>query len=387
MAQGQSLDLLTYFNERTEAMVAFLRRLVEMESPSHDKAAVDALGQVIAQEARSRGATVQVVRQERWGDHLIARWPGQDPRVQFLILCHMDTVWPVGRLAEQPVTVRDGRIYGPGTHDMKGGIVITLTALQGLRELGLEPLHPVTVLFTSDEEVGSQTSQALIEAEARRSRLVCVMEPATPEGGIKTARKGTGIFTVVARGVAAHAGAAHDQGVNAIEELAHQILTLQGMTDYARGTTVNVGVVRGGERRNIVPDWAEVLVDLRVSSRAEGERMVRAIQELTPRLPGARLEVRGELRRPPMERDARMVATFQRAQAIASRLGIVLREGSSGGASDGNFTAAMGVPTLDGMGTMGDGAHAVHEHVLIPSLPERAALLAAILTSWDEAEG
>jgi glutamate carboxypeptidase len=294
----------------------------------------------------------------------------------------MDTVWPLGTLAGQPVRIVDGRFYGPGSYDMKGGIVIALTAVRGLRALDAWPDRPITILFTSDEELGSRTSRALIEDQARRSALVLVLEPALASGALKTSRKGTGWFVVTASGVAAHAGGSHDEGVNAIEELAHQILTLQRMTDYARGTTVNVGRVLGGERTNVVPDQATVWVDLRVTGQDEGQRMLTRILGLEPHIPGALLHVRGKLSRPPMPRDAVMDKTFRRAAAIAAEMGQTLTEGGTGGASDANFSAALGVPTLDGLGPVGDGAHARHEHVRISSLPERAALLAALLARW-----
>jgi glutamate carboxypeptidase len=375
-------NLRDFFGARTGEMVAELERLVEIESPTRDKPAVDALGAVLAEEAGALGATVTLDEQTQRGDHVIARWDGAPARKQFLILCHMDTVWPLGTLAERPLRTEHGRIYGPGSYDMKGGIVITLAALRGLRALGLWPERPLTILFTSDEELGSRTSRALIEDQARQSDLVLVMEPALANGAVKTSRKGTGLFVVTTTGVAAHAGAAHDEGVNAIEELAHQILALQRMTDYERGTTVSVGRVQGGGRTNVVPDRARVWVDLRVATPKEGQRTLERISNLKPHLPGAAVQVQSRLSRPPVPRDELMVQTFQRAAAIATKIGLTLTEGTSGGASDGNFSAALGIPTLDGLGCVGDGAHAIHEHVVISSLPKRSALLAALLTQW-----
>jgi len=375
-------NLRDFFDARTDEMVAELKRLVEIESPTRDKTAVDALGDVLAEETRALGAMVRLDEQAQRGDHVIARWAGAPARKQVLILCHMDTVWPPGTLAERPPRTEQGRLYGPGSYDMKGGIVITLTALRGLRTLGLWPERPITILFTSDEELGSRTSRALIEDEARRSDLVLVMEPAMSSGAVKTSRKGTGLFVVTTTGVASHAGAAHDEGVNAIEELAHQILALQRMTDYERGTTVSVGRVQGGGRSNVVPDRARAWVDLRVATRGEGQRMLACISNLKPHLPGAAVHVQGKLSRPPMPRDELMVQTFERATAIAAEIGLTLIEGTSGGASDGNFSAALGIPTLDGLGCVGDGGHALHEHVVISSLPERAALLSALLIQW-----
>lgn len=246
-------EMTDWFQARTAAMVAELQALVQIESPTRDRAAVDALGAVVAEQARALGATVTVEQRSERGDHLVAHWNGAATGRQILLLCHMDTVWPLGTLAEQPVRIVDGRFYGPGSYDMKAGIVIALTAVRGLRALGTWPDRPITILFTLDEELGSRTSRALIEEQARRSALVLVMEPALASGALKTNRKGTGWFVVTARGVAAHAGSSHDEGVNAIEELAHQILKLQRMTYYERGTTVNVGRVLGGEQRRARP--------------------------------------------------------------------------------------------------------------------------------------
>jgi glutamate carboxypeptidase len=240
------------------------------------------------------------------------------------------------------------------------------------------------MLFTTDEETGSATSRALIEAEAKKAALVLCLEPALANGALKTFRKGTGDFTITAFGRAAHAGADHARGVNAIEEIARQVTALHRMTNYERGTTVNVGVVSGGTVSNVVPDRAQIEVDVRVATAAEGERMVKAILNLEPQLPGVRLEVTGGLNRPPMERTPLIIETFQKTKSIAASIGLELQEGSTGGASDANFTARLGVPTLDGLGAVGNGGHSVDEHVIASSLPERMALLAAILTQWWE---
>jgi glutamate carboxypeptidase len=373
-------DLRMYFSQRTEQMLGLLRRLVELESPSTDKAATDRIGRFVAQIAREAGASVTLVPQERQGDHVLARWG--EGEGGFLLLCHLDTVWPVGTLAERPWRVEGDKVFAPGCLDDKASAVVVLAALQGLADLGLAPSRPVTAFFNSDEEVGSRSSRSLVEAEAARAGVVFCVEPATPDGSLKVWRKGTARYVVTALGKAVHAGADHDKGVNAIAELAHQILRLQGMTDYAVGTTVNVGWVRGGTRTNIVPDRAEARVDVRVRTVAEGNRMVAAFDGLQPVLPGARLTVEGGLSRPPMEESSVTLEPFRRAQEIAAALGLTLTAGGSGGASDGNFTAAMGMPTLDGLGAVGDGAHSIGEYVLIPSLAERAALMAALLSRW-----
>ncbi len=373
-------DLRMYFSQRIEEMLDLLRRLVELESPSTDKAATDRIGRFVAQVARQAGGNVTRVPQERWGDHVLVRLG--EGKGGFLLLCHLDTVWPVGTLAERPWRVEGDKAFGPGCLDDKASAVVVLAALQGLADLGLAPNRPVTALFNSDEEVGSRSSRPLIEAEAGGAGVVFCVEPATPDGSLKVWRKGTARYVVTALGKAAHAGADHDKGINAIAELAHQVLLLQGMTDYGLGTTVSVGWVRGGTRTNIVPDRAEARVDVRVRTVAEGHRMVAAFDGLRPAVPGARLTVEGGLSRPPMEESPITLEPFRRAQEIAAPLGLTLAAVGSGGASDGNFTAAMGMPTLDGLGAVGDGAHSIGEYVLVPSLAERAALMAALLSRW-----
>ena len=372
--------LQAYFSQRTEQILDLLRQLVEIESPSTDKAATDRIGRFVAQVARDAGADVTTVPQERRGDHLLARWG--EGEGGFLLLCHLDTVWPLGTLADRPWRVEGERAFGPGCYDDKASAAIILMALKGLRDLEMAPSRPVTVLFNSDEEVGSGSSRSLIESEAGRAGMVFCVEPALPDGSLKVWRKGTGLYTITALGRATHAGADHEKGINAIEELAHQVLRLQGMTDYEAGTTVSVDMVQGGTRTNVVPDRAEALVDVRVRTAAEGKRMVAAIEGLEPVLPRARLIIEGGLSRPPMEESPLTLGPFQRAQEIGADLGLTLTASGSGGASDGNFTAALGVPTLDGLGAVGDGAHSPDEYVLVASLPERTALMAALLSRW-----
>jgi glutamate carboxypeptidase len=264
---------------------------------------------------------------------------------------------------------------GPGVFDMKGGIALICSALRALGPL----TRAVTVLLTSDEEAGSPSSRELIEREASRSTAVLVLEPSLPGGGLKTSRKGVGRFTVKALGRAAHAGIAPSLGINAIEEIAHQILQLQRMSDPVRGTTVTVGLVQGGSRVNVVPAEAAVDVDIRITSHEEAARITETIRALQPRLPGATLHIRGGINRPPMERTTDTARLFGIAQKVGEDLGIHIGEGSTGGASDGNFTAAMGIPTLDGLGPIGDGAHSLEEYIEITSLPERAALIAGLI--------
>jgi len=363
---------------RQAAMVAHLTQLVEMESPSDHKPALDRLAAVLAEQAAAVGARTEVLHQTVAGDFVRARWGNGAGGV--LLLCHMDTVWDLGTLAERPVRVEDGRLYGPGAFDMKGGIVNALWAMRALRELELMPSRRVTLLITSDEEIGSEASRALIEAEAVAHEVVFVLEPAhPPRASLKTWRKGVGGYRVTVTGRAAHAGAAHDEGINAIAELARHVLAIEALTDYAVGTTVNVGVIRGGTRSNVVPEQAWAEVDYRVMNMAEGVRVDAFMSGLKPQQAGIKLEVVGGLNRPPMVRTPAIVALYARAEAVAAELGFPLTETGTGGGSDGNFTAALGVPTLDGLGVVGDGGHALHEHVVVSSLPERAALLAGLI--------
>ncbi len=377
-------DLRTRCINALPGAVDLLKKLAALESPSLDKTAVDACSDYVATLLRDLGAEVTVASQATAGNHLKARWPGSDPSSQFLTLCHLDTVWPRGTLVSMPLREENDQLFGPGVYDMKAGTVILLTALRVLKEAGQLPRRLVQMIFTSDEEVGSLTSRALIEAEAQHSRLTVVLEPALASGQIKTFRKGVGDFTIVAHGRAAHAGGDHQKGINAIEELAYHIPLMQKLTDYESGTTINVGIIKGGTAGNVVPERAEMEVDFRISQMAEINRVVTAVYGLKPVLAGAQLEISGGLNRPPMEHNATMVKTFEQARQLAAGLGLTLEEGSTGGGSDGNFTAALGTPTLDGMGAIGDGAHAAHEHVIISSLADRAALLATILTQWED---
>lgn len=360
-----------------------LERIVALESPTNDKAAVDAVGADHQATLRALGATVTVFPQANVGDHVLGTFnPGQ--REPLLLLMHMDTVHPVGSLlSAMPIRHADGKLYGPGVCDMKASHVIALSAIRALLEADAFPTREVRVLFTSDEETGSRTSRALIERLAEGCALAMVMEPALANGALKSARKGTGLFTVRATGRAAHAGGDHEKGINAIEELAHHVLAVQRWTDYARGITVSVGDIRGGGVTNVVPDSAYFRTDLRIARSADGPEMVERFKGLRPVLAGASLTVEGGLNRPPMECDAGRLATIEKINAIAQReLGRVFAHAPSGGGSDASFTAGMGVPTMDGLGAIGDGMHASHEHILIESLPERAALCAAMLRDW-----
>ena len=374
-------------------MLALLKRLVETESPSHDKAAVDRVGALVAEECRRLGAQVELHPQAEVGDLIEARFsphPLPLPRggrrvretgISILLLAHMDTVFPLGTLAKMPFYEKDGRVYGPGTSDMKGGIVVALAAIEAAIQGGSRR-RPITALFTSDEETGSASSRALIEKLAKESALVLVLEPGLPDGSIKTWRKGVGDFFVAVHGKAAHAGGDHEKGRNAIEEMAHQVLAIQKMTDYSKGTTLNVGVIHGGTVINAVPDKAVIEVDLRVMQPSEAGRIITALQSLRPVLEGTILEVTGELNRPPMPFDETMKATFEKAKAIAAGAGLEIKAGGTGGASDANFVAPLGIPLLDGLGPAGDGSHSEREFIFKDSLAERARLVRALLCEW-----
>ena len=370
-------DVRAALEPRRDEMVGLLRELVEIESPSDHRPGLDAMAD------RLEGLFAPFGRIERLeterGTHLSLRVQG-DSRAEGLALCHYDTVWPLGTLERIPFRVdAQGIARGPGCFDMKGGIVVLYYALVALREHGT-PLHrPLRVLFTCDEEVGSVTSRSLIEDAARQAAVTWVFESPLPNGTLKTARKGTGDYLLRIEGRAAHAGVEPQKGINAVEELAHQVVALHGLNDYDVGTTVNVGVVRGGTRPNVVPASAEAEIDVRVSKLSEADLLDTAIRGLKPRVPGAKLTIEGGLNRPPMERSESMGRLFERAKAIAAGMDVPLDEGSTGGGSDGNFTAALGVPTLDGLGVEGDGPHAAHEQVVFESFPRRAALAAGLL--------
>ncbi len=379
------LDLRSYFADHLDAMTGLLQELVGLESPTSDKASVDRVGARIAEELERLGGAPIVHPREAVGDIVEARWHTGQPGQPMLFVCHMDTVHPLGAIEQNPIRQEEGRLYGPGSYDMKGSIVAVLTAIRGLQDMSRFPKRPLIALMTTDEETGSEHSRALIEERAAGATLAMIMEPALPDGSLKTWRKSTGAFTLRTYGTASHAGGAHEFGLNAIEEMAHQILALQAMTDYATGKTVSVGMIEGGTARNTVPDRCTALIDARASTFEEMAYLEQAILGLQPVLPGSRLEIEGGFDRPPMERNEAMIKTFKRAQAVATRHGILLRESGSGGGSDGNYTAALGTPTLDGLGPIGDGAHSEREYVILDSLPVSAALLAALLLEWPGA--
>jgi glutamate carboxypeptidase len=374
--------LLEYCEQHLDDSVRTIETLVRLESPSTDKAAVDRCGAELARMLRAVGADVEILPQPERGDHIRARIAGSGRPV--MILGHFDTVWPVGTLDRMPLRRDADRLHGPGTFDMKAGIAIALTAVSALRAVG--GAHPpITMLWTTDEEIGSGSSRATIEAEARVSAAVLVLEPALPGGALKTARKGCGEFELTVHGIAAHAGVDPGKGASAIHELAAQIAAIERIQDLPRGISVNVGLVSGGSRPNVVAEEARAVIDVRAPTREAADTVEAAFKGLHPVRPGTRLTLKGGFERPPMERTAAVVRLFSLASDVASSLGRQLQEGATGGGSDGNFTAALGVPTLDGLGPIGDGAHAAHEHVDVTALPWRAALVAGLLARLHHA--
>jgi len=371
-------------------LTQLLKLLVETESPSHDKSAVDRVGAIIAEEARKLGAQVEVIQNIETGNHILARFhpldaaqgkpssPSLHPSI--MLLCHMDTVFPLGTLSKMPYREADGKIFGPGTLDMKAGIVISLAAIEQAQMDGLN--RPITLLCTSDEEIGSHTSREHIERLAKESTLVLVLESALVDGSLKTWRKGVGEFWVKVMGRAAHAGGDHEKGRNAIEEMAHQVIAIQKLTDYSKQTTLNVGVIKGGMVSNVVPEAAEIEVDVRVMQSGEWERIEAEMKKLKPVLDGTSIEVTGRLNRPPMPFDETMRSAFGKAKAIASTIGIELKAGGTGGGSDANFVAPLGIPVLDGMGAVGEGYHSEREYIFADSLEQKVKLIAELIREW-----
>tara|TARA_A100001037_G_scaffold292407_1_gene307704 strand:+ start:5962 stop:7092 length:1131 start_codon:yes stop_codon:yes gene_type:complete len=372
-------------HEENERLLAGIRSWVEIESPSTDAEAVNRMADLVQGELDGIGLeTERVPGRDGFGDHLLARTPWQTNEPGIMVLGHLDTVWSLGTLAARPFRVEDGKAYGPGIYDMKGGAYLICEAIRTIMETEERPPLPITVLFVSDEEVGSPTSREVIEAEAKRSKYVIVNEPARPpHGAAVTTRSGWGRFRIRVRGRAAHAGSDHQLGRSAIAELARLIVKIEGMTDYERGVTFNVGTVQGGTRPNVVPEEAEADVDLRFANPDEADSLEQAVLGLEPEGEDIEIEVFGGINRPPFERSEAGMALFERAKAVAADAGVDLKETWAGGVSDGNFAAALGVPTLDGLGVVGAGAHAEHEHIVVDRLAERSDFLLGLLRTLD----
>ena len=372
------IDLRDFCRAHHAWLLETTESLVAVESPTTDKAAVDRCGAVLGARLEAIGGRVTRLPRTDRGDHLLAEFGCGASQV--LLLGHFDTVWPVGQLDRMPLVRSGGRLHGPGVFDMKAGIAIAMLATRALLEAGPRIDHRIVMLWTTDEEIGSESSRAAIEDEARRSRAVLVLEPSLPGGAVKTSRKGCGSYRVTVRGVAAHAGIEPQKGASAVQELAHQILRVNALQDLGRGVSVNVVQVSGGLRSNVIPDEASATVDVRVPTAAAASEIDAAFHALCAVDSRTTVEARGGIDRPPLERTGLVERLYRQASGVARELGHELAEGGTGGGSDGNFTAALGVPTLDGLGAVGDGAHALHEHVDIESLPDRAALLAGLIT-------
>jgi len=372
------IDLRDFCRAERQWVLETAEALVAIESPTTDKTAVDRCGVELASRLEAIGGRVTRLARAERGNHLLAEFGCGTS--QILLLGHFDTVWPVGQLERMPLARSNGRLHGPGVFDMKAGIAIAMLATRALLEGGPSLSHRIVMLWTTDEEIGSESSRAAIEEEAARSAAVLVLEPSLPGGALKTSRKGCGGYQLTVRGVAAHAGIEPQKGASAVQELAHQILAINALQDLSRGISVNVVQVSGGLRSNVIPDEAGAVVDVRVPTAAAAAEVEAAFRALRPVDERTTIEARGGFDRPPLERSDQVARLYGEARDVARELGQELSEGGTGGGSDGNFTAALGVPTLDGLGAVGDGAHALHEHVDIDSLADRAALVAGLIT-------
>jgi glutamate carboxypeptidase len=378
---SESSKRLHFFAERKDAITETVRQLVEIESPSDNKQAVDRLGALLAGRFEGLGGHSKFHRAQDCGDHLQVDFASERGGKPVLLLGHLDTVYPLGTLSSMPCRVADGRLSGPGALDMKSGIAMILHAIDGLRGWHGDGLpRPVTVLLVSDEEIGSQSSRPITESLAKRAAAVLVLEPSYGvKGAVKTARKGVGEYTLKVSGKAAHSGLDFEKGESAIVEIAKQIVAISKLVDVKRGLTMSVGLVSGGTRTNVVPAQATASLDVRVARMKDAAGIDRRLHTLKPFNRKCKLEITGGVNRPPMERSSDIAALYRQAFEIARNLGWKLEEAAVGGGSDGNFTASLGVPTLDGLGGVGEGAHASHEFVTISELPRRAALLAELI--------
>jgi glutamate carboxypeptidase len=380
-ANAESARRPRYFEERKQAITETIRQLVEVESPSDNKSAVDRLGSLLAGRFEALGGHAKFHRTPNFGNHLQVDFAGKRSAKPVLLLGHLDTVYPMGTLATMPCHISGQKLYGPGSFDMKSGIAIMLHAIEALRAWHGDQLpRPVTVLLVSDEEIGSDSSRHITESLARKSQAVLVLEPSYgPKGAVKTARKGVGEYILKVTGKAAHSGLDFEKGESAIVELARQIIAISKLVDLKRGITLNAGTVQGGTRSNVIPAEASAVIDVRVARIKDAAGIDRRLRSLKPFNRRCKLQINGGVNRPPMERTPKVAALYQKASAIAQQMRWKLEEAAVGGGSDGNFTASLGIPTLDGLGGVGDGAHASHESILISELPRRTALLAGLI--------
>ncbi len=368
-----------HFEALLPQIIDELGQYVEIETPTHDKEAVNKLGNFIVKRFADIGCNVSRIAQPEVGDLVRIEFGSGDE--QILILGHFDTVKPIGTIRKEPWRIENGKIYGPGIFDMKAGIIFCYFALKTIIEEKVPLNKRLVFLWNTDEEIGSPFSKRYIEVEAKKSSTVLVTEPAHGQGDLKTSRKGGGEFTIKTYGRRAHAGNDHEKGINAIEEMAHQLLIIQSFTDHSVGTTTSVGITQGGSGVNVVPDYAEARIDVRAKTASEARKLTEKMHALTPVLDGARIVVEGGFDKLPMERTSDTEHLFLLAQQIAQEEGFSLGEASVGGMSDGNTTSALGIPTLDGLGAVGDGAHALHEHIVLDQIPYRIALLLRLFTT------
>jgi glutamate carboxypeptidase len=378
---------LRYATERQGDIVALIRQFVECESPSNEPAAVARFTELLVESTREIASATQVSARNH-GPHVRLEFavPGRKSGAQILMLGHSDTVWPLGTILGMPFKEAGGRLWGPGVLDMKAGLAFAIYAARALRELDLPMERCLVLLCISDEEVGSETSRALTEAEARKSEAVLVLEPGTGlTGKLKTSRKGVGNYLVEVRGRPAHAGVDFTAGASAIVELCRQVEAISGFTDLERGVTVNLGVIRGGTRTNVIAAEAAAEIDMRVKTLDDADALDRRFRDLRPLDRRCELTITGGLNRPPMERTEQVERLFRKAQAVASDMRLEVEESATGGGSDGNFTAALGIPTLDGLGAVGEGAHAPNESILVDRMADRTALLAGLIRELGSA--
>lgn len=375
-------ERLRYCEEHKDQTVQFIREMVEIESPSDNKQAVDRVSALIASRFESLGGRAKFHRVANFGDHLQVDFASPNSGKPVLLLGHYDTVYPLGTLKQMPWQLKSGRLYGPGVYDMKSGIALMFAAIGALKFWHGELPRPVTVFLVSDEEIGSDSSRVITELLAKKSAAVFVCEPSYgPRGAVKTARKGVGEYLLKVTGKASHAGLDFEKGQSAIAELAAQIGKISKFVDLKRGLTLNVGTIQGGTRVNVVPSDASARIDVRIARMKDASGIDRKLRGLKPVNRKCKLEISGGMNRPPMERTKAIIELYRKAAGIAKELGWKLDEASVGGGSDGNFTAGLGIPTLDGLGGIGEGAHAIHESVVVSELPRRVALLAGLIES------
>jgi glutamate carboxypeptidase len=373
--------LVEYFRSNLTGALGLLRTIVEIESCSYDKSGIDALAEFLAPQFRERGAVAEILCEPSGGNALRAVYESNRAGKPVMILGHLDTVWPSGSTSARPFRIEEGRAYGPGIFDMKSGIILSLLVCQVLREKKIDPGKNLIFFFSADEEIGSRTALPHLTSIARSCGSVLCLEPSLPGGKVKTFRKGVGSFSIRVEGIPSHAGVDHEKGANAILELSRLVVRLQSLTDYARGITVNVGKIQGGTASNVVPALCEAEVDFRVATVTDARWLENVVRSLEPADQRCRIHIEGGLERPPLERTPAVIELYEKARALAASVGMDLGEGSTGGGSDGSFTAGMGIPTLDGLGVQGEGAHALHEHIIVDDIPRRAALLTLLVQS------